>query len=144
MDPLTTLNNLRELASDIMNPNVEIKSATEAMENMAEQFQALDEWMKKGGFSPWPKPTEKWSFELVNAPEHCDSEDDMIGWCRIASVDFHMTFIAVEEDGEGEQRPVSGHSRYGALQDFEDVADDFLTVEVDGKDFVLVLTPFTA
>ena len=58
MDPDVTHGQLRELAEAINDPQVRIQSGIEAAEGMAEGFEALDEWLGKGGFLP-----EKWEHE---------------------------------------------------------------------------------
>lgn len=45
----------------------------------------------------------------------------------------------------GDQAPAHEHSRrFQALQDFEDTGEPFRTVAVDGREYVCVITPFTA
>lgn len=53
MDPDETLRQLRELARQVLDPAVRIQSGVEAAEQLAELFQALDEWRTKGGFDLW-------------------------------------------------------------------------------------------
>lgn len=60
MDPIANLAEQRNLAEYIMeladlDPDGETQSRiAEAGERLAELVQALDEWMTKGGLSPWP------------------------------------------------------------------------------------------
>ena len=51
MDPVATLKRLRELALEM--EGMEEDDLAFAADEMSELFIALDEWMIKGGFSPW-------------------------------------------------------------------------------------------
>lgn len=55
MDPATTLDTCRELAEEILEGEDCEDQSDEAVE-LAENFQALDEWLKKAGALP-----EDWS-----------------------------------------------------------------------------------
>jgi hypothetical protein len=54
MDPDAALARLREIAAEILSPDYDIDSSTsvDPLAEIAEQFQALDEWIDWGGFLP--------------------------------------------------------------------------------------------
>jgi hypothetical protein len=52
MDPKETLRQLRELCRDWQQYGC-ADNALNFGNEIAEKFEALDDWMKKGGFSPW-------------------------------------------------------------------------------------------
>lgn len=56
MDPNETLRQLREMVTEILDEGSEDDS-TEREDEFAQLFQALDEWVSKGGFLPrnWVK-----------------------------------------------------------------------------------------
>ena len=58
MDPVATLALAREALVNYMiaeGDNDEVMMANHASE-LVDAFTALDEWMKRGGYSPWNKP----------------------------------------------------------------------------------------
>ena len=52
MDPNATLEQLRQLAVQVLNPDREDALVDEAAEEMAELVRALDDWISRGGFLP--------------------------------------------------------------------------------------------
>lgn len=102
------------------------------------------------------------TFEVVDPPRLDPENRQLIGHVRINGVDHHVTLMqvvdlaAAEEDTAGEdvesfdttfgdQAPAHEHSgRFQALQDFESTGEPFRTVPVDGREYVCVITPFTA
>lgn len=82
-------------------------------------------------------------FEMICEPRACAGEVDLIGHCRLGGVDFHITCVAVKTgEPDGDQQATDSFGRYEALQDFEDTAEAFQTMTIDGKPYVVVLTPF--
>lgn len=55
MDPEQTLSELRYLFKNIP---TETDLWGKHLDNLVERFEALDEWLTKGGFSPWPANKE--------------------------------------------------------------------------------------
>lgn len=49
MDPNETLNDLRIMTRSVLNNGAE---STSVVDDMAELFEALDDWLSKGGFLP--------------------------------------------------------------------------------------------
>ena len=102
------------------------------------------------------------TFEVVEPPKLDSENRQLIGHVRINGVDHHVTLMQVvdlaaaeetwaNEDFSyfdttfGDQAPAHEHSRrFQALQDFEDTGEPFRTVGVDGREYVCVITPFTA
>jgi hypothetical protein len=61
MDPIATLKAARQALRDYRSAekleNIgEVLLAAESAADLADDFEALDEWMSRGGFSPWSKP----------------------------------------------------------------------------------------
>jgi len=52
MDPNATLEQLRQLAVHVLNPDREDALGDEVAEEMAELVRVLDDWMSAGGFLP--------------------------------------------------------------------------------------------
>jgi hypothetical protein len=52
MDPNTALSRLRFLTESILSQVEDGVADWDNMQEMAQQFEALDEWMSKGGFLP--------------------------------------------------------------------------------------------
>lgn len=64
MDPITTLSKLREIVNLIYSSSASFRTYpstpdewTDLCEDFAEYFDALDSWLNKQGFSPWPPST---------------------------------------------------------------------------------------
>lgn len=57
MDPNVTLGNIRALAARVRDEEMENDELFDVAQNLAEQVQALDEWLASGGFAPaaWRK-----------------------------------------------------------------------------------------
>lgn len=63
MDPTQTLKELRALTKEFLDGGYTLNNGTlipleqwqfdEVSHLIAEKFQALDEWMQRGGFNPW-------------------------------------------------------------------------------------------
>lgn len=56
MDPNVALVDIRQLIEIVQDPNVNAAGKITAGRRLAEKFQALDEWLSRGGFPPrdWP------------------------------------------------------------------------------------------
>jgi hypothetical protein len=53
MDPTTALMNLRGIVSDLHNPaRIEVEGLDRLAYDFAEVFEALDNWLSRGGFLP--------------------------------------------------------------------------------------------
>ena len=53
MDPNACLNELRRLAADVPNMNSEnAEELAQALETFQDHFEALDQWLTRGGFLP--------------------------------------------------------------------------------------------
>jgi flagellin-like hook-associated protein FlgL len=52
MDPNATLERLRQLAVQVLNPDHQDALGDEIAEEMAELVRVLDDWMSAGGFLP--------------------------------------------------------------------------------------------
>lgn len=53
MDPNTALSNLRNLTAMVINTeNLEHSDQLDLLDSLAEQVEALDEWLTRGGFLP--------------------------------------------------------------------------------------------
>jgi hypothetical protein len=70
MDPKETLKEIRELYKAILEYPHSDNTCTwwgASAENLAELIESLDEWMSKGGFSPW---------DLLSTPGDKEQDND--------------------------------------------------------------------
>lgn len=58
MDPNETLRQLREYVRAWENDEL-LASSPDGRNEVLELFSALDQWLSKGGFSPWDKPESR-------------------------------------------------------------------------------------
>lgn len=57
MDPNEALNNARSAIRELQAENVAGIDRWDAVDQLVDAFEALDQWMTRGGWSPWSKPT---------------------------------------------------------------------------------------
>lgn len=53
MDPIEVLKNIRAAIAELRAPNETEMDRWDAVDQMVDSFEALDKWMRGGGFSPW-------------------------------------------------------------------------------------------
>lgn len=78
--------------------------------------------------------------------ENSGGQDDptscMLAKMQIGTLMMHLEAIAVEEGADGQNRAVNHHWT-DALIAYEEAADArFSTIEINGRDYVLIATPY--
>ena len=79
--------------------------------------------------------------------DECGHESDLsarlLSHVRIAGLDMHLEAWAVEDDGDGVQQAVETTMRGDAFGTICDIMDtDFETVTINGREYVLIATPY--
>ena len=68
MDPNEVLRDIREMSEAIELGNLSSKALEDAALELCEKFEALDEWLRKGGFLP-----DNWQSQARNVHERIDA-----------------------------------------------------------------------
>lgn len=79
-------------------------------------------------------------IRITTMPEY-DDNDQYIGGCLINGVQHHITLLRVIGDDHEQEAAPGHHYRFDALQDFEDDVVGFLSIDVNDKAYLCVITP---
>jgi len=77
---------------------------------------------------------------ITQMPEY-DDNDQYIGDCTINGVPHHITLFRVIGDDHKQDAARGHHYRFDALRAFEADVEGFLPLDVNGRDYLCVITP---
>ncbi len=80
------------------------------------------------------------NIQITLLPEY-DDNDQYIGACTINGVPHHITLFRVRGDDHAQEAGPGHHYRLDALRDFEADGAGFLPLDVNGRDYLCVMTP---
>ncbi len=79
-------------------------------------------------------------IRITLMPEY-DDNDQYIGACTINGVPHHITLFRVIGDDHEQDAAPGHHYRFDALRAFEADVEGFLPLDVNGRDYLCVMTP---
>jgi len=79
-------------------------------------------------------------IRITQMPDY-DDNDQYIGQCSVNGAPHHITLFRVVGEDHEQEAAVSHEARMDALRAFEWTWGSFVALDVDGRDYLCVITP---